>query len=106
MLSFDEKLLRDIDYQLQKINENIYTPRSTLTVEGFITPEPVPFTQRHQGEPHVFRLGERWGKLWDCAWVNVRGVVPERISEDEVVMLFDCGGEALVVEADGTPRRG
>lgn len=106
MLSFDEKLLRDIDYQLQQIKENIYTPLSELTVNGFITREPVPFAQRGQGKAHRFRLGERWGELWDCAWVNVRGTVPEHARADTVVMLFDCGGEALVVDANGAPLRG
>lgn len=42
MISFHEKLLRDIDYQIQQIEKNIYTLVNELTVEGFITPEPVP----------------------------------------------------------------
>lgn len=106
MLSFDEKSMRDIAYQIQQLETHIYTPVKALTVEGVITPEPVPFSQRRQGTAHTFRLGESWGELWDCAWVNVRGVVPEAVRGGEVVMLFDCGGEALVVDADGAPRQG
>ncbi|WP_176691665.1 alpha-mannosidase [Superficieibacter electus] len=106
MISFHEKLLRDIDYQIQQIEKNIYTPVNELTVEGFITPEPVPFARRRQGKPHTFIPGECWGQLWDCAWVNVRGVVPAQARGDAAVMLFDCGGEALVVDADGAPLSG
>lgn len=106
MLSFDDKLLRGIDYQIQQIKMAIYTPVCELTVNGFLTPEPVPFVRREQGEPHEFHLGERWGALWDCAWVNVRGVVPDGVKVEEAVVLFDCGGEALVVASDGTPLRG
>lgn len=106
MLSFDEKLLRDIDYQIQQIKKAIYTPVCELTVNGFLTPEPVPFAERKRGRAHAFRLGERWGELWDCAWVNVRGRVPDDLKAQETVMLFDCGGEALVVDAEGAPVRG
>lgn len=106
MLTFNQKLVRDIDFHIRKIKDNIYTPLAELTVYGFITPEPVPFSQRQQGKSFEFRIGEKWGDLWDCAWVNVRGTLPSSTYEKNITLCFDCGGEALIVDGSGVPLRG
>lgn len=106
MLNFNEKSIKDIRFFLQRIQDRIYTPVASLSVTGFITPEPVPFAEREHGTRHIFIPGERWGKLWDCAWVNVTGKIPEDVQGNSLVMLFDCGGEALIVDESGTPLRG
>lgn len=106
MLKFYEKSLKDIDYLIKKIKDTIYSPVAEVTVFGSVTPEPVPFAQRQQGTPVEFKKGESWGKLWDCAWVNVCGTIPESARSQHVVLHFDCGGESLIYDRQGNPIRG
>lgn len=106
MLKFYQKSLNDIDFLIKKLKDAIYSPVADVTVFGSVTREPVPFAQRQQGTPVEFKKGENWGKLWDCAWVNVCGTIPESVRNQHVVLHFDCGGESLIYDREGNPVRG
>lgn len=97
---------RHLTTALQKIEGAIYTPLAELHTEAWITPEPVPFAERQSGQHKVLRIGESWGKLWDCAWFHFSGVVPEFAAGKAIVLLIDLSGEACVVDNDGCPILG
>ena len=97
---------RDLLRTLQKIEQAIYTPVAPLQVEAWITPEPVPLAQRQAGEYKAVKIGESWGKVWDCAWFHFTGVVPVLAASQAVVLMIDLSGEACVVDADGCPVLG
>lgn len=89
-----------------KIESSIYKPIAPLEVTAWVTPEPVPFEQRMSGEKRRLRIGDSWGKLWDCAWFNFKGVVPEGVDVEDVVLLIDLSGEAYIADENGCPIQG
>ena len=89
-----------------KIESFIYKPIAPLEATAWVTPEPVPFEQRMSGEKRSLKIGESWGKLWDCAWFNFKGTVPEGVDEKDVVLLIDLSGEAYIADENGCPIQG
>lgn len=100
------KTLPELRNTLNKIERAIYTRLAVLRIEAWVTPEPVPFAERHTGDYRVLEPGQSWGKLWDCAWFHFTGEVPEEAAGKPLVLLIDLSGEACVVDADGAPRQG
>ena len=82
-----------------------FEPLTPLEVEAWVTPEPVGFGQRESGRRLELKEGDRWGELWDCAWMRVRGVAPETGGRP-MVLLLDVEGEACVHDVAGNPLRG
>lgn len=95
-----------IDRAISRLPKLVYHPLSELTVEAWITPEPVPFAERESGTHQTLKVGDKWGKLWDCAWFHFTGTVPSEAAGENVVLLLDINGEGLVVNAEGNPVQG
>lgn len=101
------KIMRDKTTKtLDRLREAIYRPVSSLQVEAWVTEEPVPFAERMQGERLALAPGDRWGKLWDCAWFRFAGVVPASAAGHKVVLLIDVNGELCLVDEEGSPMQG
>jgi alpha-mannosidase len=92
-----------MDERLQKLFDEIYTPVSTFDVTAYITDEPVTYENRKEGRFMPLCEGERWGKLWDCAWMEMKDTVPEGTDLKNIAFLLDVGGEGLV--GDSLKRR-
>lgn len=99
-------LISRIDRTLSRLPKLVYRPLSDLTAEAWVTPEPVPFAGRESGTHQTPKIGDTWGKLWDCAWFHFTGTVPSEAASENVVLLLDINGEGLVVDADGNPVQG
>jgi alpha-mannosidase len=97
---------RDLRATLQRIEQAIYTPITELAIEAWVTPEPVPYAERQSGRHSVLRIGQSWGKLWDCAWFHFTGRVPESAAGQAVALLIDLSGEASIVDDEGCPILG
>src|SRR5437016_4572328 len=95
-----------LDQALAKIRDSIYTPLAPLTIEAWITPEPVSYADRQTGMHRSFAVGERWGSLWDCAWFHFTGTVPKEDAGKAVVLLIDLSGEACLFDPEGVPILG
>ncbi len=95
-----------LDYVLPELARLIYTPVADLKITAWRTPEPVPFDQRQSGEALSLAIGDAWGGLFDCAWFNFTGTIPESCVRQSVVLLLDVNGEMLVVDDQGNPLRG
>lgn len=95
-----------MDERLKKVYDRIYLPLQELSVTAYVTPEPLPFSERTLGSKKSISVGDRWGKLWDCAWMNMtcKGLPPAEAKN--AVFLIDVGGEGCVFDAHGVPRRG
>ncbi len=91
---------------LNRIEQAIYTYVDELHIEAWVTAEPVPFTERQSGEHHIFKLGQSWGKLWDCAWFHFTGTIPFSAAHQTVVLLIDLSGEACIFDDTGCPVLG
>ena len=95
-----------MEERLSKLFDEIYTPISTLSVTAFITDEPLPYQERENGSRLELKAGDRWGKLWDCAWMNMKGEIPEGTDFSKVAFLLDVGGEGCVFDKNGVPFKG
>ncbi|QCT03724.1 glycoside hydrolase family protein [Paenibacillus algicola] len=89
------------------IEQHIYVERAPLTVNAWVTKEPVAFEDRMSGKPvQDLKPGSKWGELWDCAWFHFEGTVPAESAGQKVVLLIDVNGELCLVDEEGTPRQG
>lgn len=91
---------------LRRTEEEIYQHLCPLTMEVYVTPEPVPFTERTSGERKIVKEGELWGKVWDCAWFHFTGTVPESAKGKKVILYIDVHGELCVFDENGVPVQG
>ena len=89
---------------LETIDQHIFTSINDLTVDAWKTNEPVPYADRKTGEHRSLSLGDRWGDLFDCAWMRFTGEIPANISEEKIVCIIDISGEANVVDDNGNPK--
>lgn len=90
----------------ERLERAIYTPIGVLQAHAWVTLEPVPFTERIQGQGQSIKIGESWGKLWDCAWFHFTGAVPQEAAGQNIVLLIDLGGEGCVFDTEGSPVLG
>lgn len=91
---------------LEWIRQKIYTPIAQLHAQGWVTPEPVPFSRRLEGDYRDYQVGEVWGSLFDCGWFHVTGTVPASACGKKTVLLLDFSGEGCLYDKDGCPIRG
>ena len=71
----------------------------------WLTREPVPFSQRMEGEEAAVAVGDRWGnELFDCAWFHFTATLV-RNSQQPLAARIDVNGEMLVVDGQGRPLR-
>lgn len=89
-----------------RLKEKVYTKVGELSGEAYVTPEPLPYAERTSGEYLKLKVGEKWGNLFDCAWMHFTGTVPPEAAGKKVVLILDVAGEGLVVDEDGNPKRG
>lgn len=92
--------------KLKELFNKIYTPISELEGVGYFSNEPLPFAKKEQGEKFPLVKGEKWGELFDCAWFELHGVIPDEADGQKMVLMLDAGGEACVYTDDGCPYKG
>jgi alpha-mannosidase len=103
---YDRQIRRTLQRVRREIERAIYTPLAELRGTAWVTPEPVPFAERTTGREIPVVLGQSWGKRWDCAWFHLTGEVSPSATGQDIVLLIDLSGEALVVDAEGAPLLG
>lgn len=89
-----------------KVEERIYNKIAILSVNAWVTEEPVRFEARTTGKYIALNIEDSWGKLWDCAWFNFTGTVPKSAAHKRVVLLIDLSGEGCIFDKDGCPIQG
>ena len=95
-----------IDIFKNNVESKIYRKISVLTIDAWVTEEPVTFLQRTSGRKISPKVDETWGKLWDCAWFNFKGIVPSEAATHKLVLLIDISGEACIFDKSGCPIQG
>jgi alpha-mannosidase len=101
--------LKPVNYGavVRRLSDASYQAVGDLTVDAWITDEPVPFDKKETGLHTRLSLKQPWGKkLFDCAWVRFTGVVPDKADGLPVALLIDFNGEGLVVDSAGEPLQG
>ena len=95
-----------LDKVLEEIKKSIYKPISKLEVTAWVSSEPLTFEQRFSGAKKELSVGQSWGNLFDCAWFDFKGNMPNQAIGDNIVLIIDISGEACVVDEYGTPLQG
>ena len=90
----------------ERLSRCVYTEVGKLTGVGYVTKEPVSFSERETGRKIDVAEGVKWGELWDCAWFYLEGELPEGSDHDNTVLLVDVCGEGCVFDSSGCPVRG
>ena len=93
-----------LEKMLEEIDQHIYTSIGDLSVDVWKTKEPVPYADRKTGDHVSLLIGDRWGDLFDCAWMRFTSVIPDNIAGEKVVCIIDISGEASVVDENGYPQ--
>ncbi len=124
MPSFIPFTRKNLDSTLEAIRASVYCVVGGLSVTAWRTPEPVPFSERRRGHMLTLKVGDEWGKLFDCAWFRFEGTVPPEAMEGlrrapagmpgrppmapegRLVLLIDLSGEVCIVDSAGSPIRG
>lgn len=88
----------------EKLEYAVYEVLENLKIEGYTSPEPLPFSARRDGKYGVWHPGEHWGDLFDCGWFHFTG--PKCTVQDNLAVLVDLSAEGLIVDAQGNAVQG
>ena len=97
---------QSIDIFKDNVESKIYKKISMLSMDAWVTKEPVSFEEKTSGRKISLKIDETWGELWDCAWFNFKGIVPKVAATEKVVLLIDINGEACIFDKFGCPIQG
>lgn len=101
----DNDMKSIIKYRMDNIEQAMYTITGKLDITAYRTKEPVPFNKKTTGEKLTLKIGDTWGELWDCAWFNFTGTIPEN-DDREAALMIDISGELCIFDENGCPIRG
>ncbi len=86
------------------LRKKTFSSVGKLRCEYVYDDEPLFFSDRNNLTFAPLNKGEKWvKKLFGCALMHFTGRVPEKAKGKHVVLLLDVGGEACVLNGDGTP---
>ena len=89
--------LAALEATLDSIGAARYVSLGELAIAAWSSAEPLPFAQRREGEQRALRVGDKWGGLFDCAWMRFTGTVPPAAAGDgsSVAGTTSAASEAL-----------
>ena len=88
--------------------KNGYWPEEYIPLDCryAVSDDVVPWSQRQQGEFHELHEGDRWGKIWQSAWLHVTGRIPAEWRGKTLALRLNVSGEALIFDDAGVPIYG
>lgn len=104
--NYYERVAGEINRAIKKLKKEVYTVVTPLDIKGFVTKEPVLFSERLNYHLTNFKIGQSWGKLFDCAWFNLTCQIPEFRTDLSYYLLLDFNGELLLYNSSGLPLKG
>lgn len=96
-----KEINRKLNNAMPKLEKSYYKEVCKLNTVAYVTKEPVKFEDRFKGEKITLKEHEKWGDLWDCAWFNFTGEIPNELHNEDIVLLIDINGEGLLVDNEG-----
>ena len=103
---FKERCMRNIDRALAEMQKHFYTTLAPLTVEAYLTAEPLPYDRRTEGEYTKIQEGTKWGEVSSCGWFHVQGQVPQSAKGQSVVLIINVGAECIIFDDNVNPVQG
>ena len=77
-----------------------------LRCQYAVSDEPVPWRDREKGEFRELREGDRWGTMWQSAWMHITGRIPDAWRGRNLALRINVAGESLLFDAAGVPFYG
>lgn len=106
-LNYDKIIKEDIFNSVENIFRNkIYESILNLKIKGAVTKEPVDYKERLSLEYEDFRIGEKWGDLFDCGWFNLTSKIENYNPDESYFIKLDFSGEILLYNLEGKPEKG
>lgn len=97
-----EKIEKIISY----LFDQSYTPIADLQCIGYVTKEPITFNNKTEGKKVELSTNEKWAEeVFDCAWFNFTGSIPDNYKPSDIVFLINTGGEGLIYDSKGDPKQ-
>lgn len=90
-----------IEASISRLYREIYIPLCDLDIEAFVTPEPMPFSEKTRGRHKILKKGDVWGNPWDCGWFHFIGTVPMSAKGKKVVLYLNVHGEMGIFDETG-----
>ncbi|MBB6479935.1 alpha-mannosidase [Spirochaeta isovalerica] len=90
---------------MKRVQKQIDRTVGGFILRGAVTEEPVPFSEREGLVYKEYKVGDSWGKLFDCAWFHLTGKVDPAPGEP-VFLKLDMNCEALLYDREGNPLKG
>lgn len=91
---------------LNKIKSKVYKKIGALNAEFVTEKEPIPFEERLTKQMKPLKRRQKWGDVFDCAWMNFTGTVPQNAKGKKVVLLINLDGEGCLFDKEGNPLKG
>lgn len=91
---------------LDLLQRDFITEKTTFNAEYFVTDEPVVFEDISSYEMKPIKIGEQWGKDWQCAWLHLTGQIPAAWQGEKIIARLNVGGEGLIFNNAGMPLQG
>lgn len=90
----------------EELKGRMYRRVCNFDIEGYVTAEPVPFSERGKGSFRKFEIGDNWGGLFDCGWFRMHAHIPAGFTSGDLYIKLDLSGEALLFDSEGCPVKG
>ncbi|MDR0933095.1 MAG: glycosyl hydrolase-related protein [Victivallales bacterium] len=88
----------------ERIKEDFFAEVKTLDCELRHSKLPVPYADRLNGSYRKVVPGDKWGELWESAWIKLSGEIPASWAGKEIAFKLSVGGEALLFDKQGVPE--
>ena len=86
---------------LQVLKRKMYSKVLALSARIYKSKEPVPFEEVNKLYFSACKPGDKWGGLYECAWLELTGTLPDNCSIDELVAVINVGAEGCVYNEQG-----
>ncbi len=86
---------------LEKLKRAMYTKVCKLSARMHKSKEPVPFAEIDKLNFSPCKTGDKWGGLYECAWIELTGKLEGNYQIDDLVAIINVGAEGCVYNQDG-----
>lgn len=91
--------------RLIDIRKKVYTKVGTLSIEGCMSEEPIPLSERDMQKFKPMKKGKKWAEKFGCCWFRMKGNIPVSCAGKHIVALVNINGEGAVYK-DGKVLQG
>lgn len=89
-----------------KIGDDFFKESNTFDAKLAHSKNVTPWAKKDALTYKPIKEGDKWGELWDSAWVKLSGTIPQNWQNQKIVCRLNLGGECLIFDKNGVPLYG